>query len=57
MNDFNTNSDKPYYVELSVGITSFTCKGAPDIAALTRNADARLYEDKSKRRASVAKEA
>lgn len=55
--DFNVSSDRPYYVELSVGITSFTCKGEPDVAALTRNADARLYEDKSKRRASVAKEA
>lgn len=57
MGEFNAGSDKAYYVELSVGITSFTCKGDPDIAALTRNADARLYEDKSRRRASVAKEA
>lgn len=54
--DFNAASDKPYYVELSVGITSFTCRKDPDIAALTRSADARLYEDKSRRRTSVAKE-
>ena len=57
MAEFNAGSDKAYYVELSVGITAFTCKGDPDIAALTRNADARLYEDKAKRRASVAKTA
>ncbi len=53
--EFNAASEKPYYVELSAGITSFACKGEPDIGALTRSADARLYDDKSKRRASVAK--
>jgi len=53
---FNETSGKPYFVEISVGITSFVCRENLNIAKLTRAADDRLYEDKSVRRQSVVRE-
>ena len=50
MRDYNANSKKPYYVELSIGATSFVCSPTADISALLRKADDCLYEAKQKRR-------
>ncbi|MBO5515648.1 MAG: GGDEF domain-containing protein [Schwartzia sp.] len=50
MRDYNATSRKPYYVELSIGATSFVCSPEADISALLRKADDCLYEAKQKRR-------
>ena len=50
MRDYNGHSDKPYYVELSMGGTSFVCSPDIDISALMRKADECLYEAKAQRR-------
>lgn len=56
LEDFNTNSEKPYYVEASVGIFDFVCDPELDIQDLIKNADSALYENKSHKRTSVLKE-
>ena len=48
--DYNATSKKPYYVELSIGATSFVCSPEADVSALLRKADDCLYEAKQKRR-------
>ena len=53
--EYNRTSDKPYYVELSIGMIPFRCTEAPDIQGLIRNADSHLYEAKRNRRTNVAK--
>lgn len=50
MRDYNEHSDKPYYVELSMGATTFVCSPGVDISGLMRKADECLYEAKQKRR-------
>ena len=47
---FNAKSDKPYYVEVSIGATSFICTPDADISSLLRKADDCLYEAKQNRR-------
>lgn len=54
--DINANSDKPYYVEASIGIVDFICHTDLDIQTLIKQADDALYENKSHKRASVLKE-
>ena len=53
---FNDSSNKPYYVEFSVGSVTFTCNENISVAELTSQADACLYEAKKRRRSSVLKE-
>ena len=48
--EYNAHSKNPYYVELSIGATSFICTPEADISALMRKADECLYEAKQKRR-------
>ncbi len=50
MQDYNAHSKKPYYVEVSIGATSFVCSPDADISALLRKADECLYEAKQNRR-------
>ena len=50
MRDYNAESKKPYYVELSIGATSFVCTPGADISALMHKADECLYEAKQNRR-------
>lgn len=50
MQDYNTHSKKPYYVEVSIGATSFVCTPNADISSLLRKADDCLYEAKQRRR-------
>ena len=55
-NEFNENSDKPYYVEMSVGVHAFTCDKTIELGDLLKKSDAVLYEQKRNRRVSVKKE-
>ncbi len=48
--EYNAHSRNPYYVELSIGATSFVCTTDADISALMRKADECLYAAKQKRR-------
>ena len=52
---FNETSDKPYYVELSVGCVPFSYREYDSYNDLIRMADDSLYEAKKVRRASVVK--
>lgn len=52
----NKNSDKPYYIEASIGIVDFVCDADADIQKLIKKADDALYENKSHKRVSVLKE-
>ena len=52
---FNMKSEKPYYVELSVGYHVIRCGGDLIISEVFKDADQDLYEEKKKRRKSVKK--
>lgn len=54
-NTFNLHSDKPYYVELSIGYTQIVCEKDLLIAEEMKAADLALYEVKKRRRESVRK--
>ena len=53
--NFNKSCDKPYYVEMSVGIYEFACEKDIDIPAILKHSDEVLYEKKKKRRATIKK--
>ena len=53
--NFNVNSDKPFYVEMSVGAYEFVCDGTVELAELFKKSDEVLYEQKQSRRTSVKK--
>ena len=53
---FNKDSDKPFYVEMSVGAYEFVCDGSSELGELFKKSDAVLYEEKQNRRPSVKKE-
>lgn len=52
---FNAMSAKPYYVECSVGYTTFTCEADTSIESVMGHADSYLYEAKARRRKSITK--
>lgn len=52
---FNKNCDKPYYVEISVGIYEFQCSSQVVFNELLHKSDELLYQAKAKRRVSVKK--
>ena len=53
--DFNMSSDKPFYVEMSAGIYSFTCEKNTDISEILKHSDEVLYEKKKNRRVTIRK--
>ena len=53
---YNAGSDKPYYVELSVGGSVFTASENRDTQSVFQEADEDLYRDKVLRRHSVLKQ-
>lgn len=53
--DFNAVSDKPFFVELSVGIQSFICTADTDLNEIIKKSDEILYEAKKHRRSSIKK--
>ena len=54
-NVFNLQSDKPYYVEISIGYTQIVCEKDLLIAEEMKAADQALYEAKKDRRKSIRK--
>lgn len=52
---FNGESNKPYYIEFTVGVYGFTCSGEEDFYGLLNKADELLYQAKKKRRKDVTK--
>ena len=52
---FNSVSEKPYYVEVSVGYHVVQCGSDLVISDVLKDADEALYEEKKKRRKSVKK--
>ncbi len=52
---FNEISDKPYYVELSIGVAEFQCNPKNDINSLIKQSDEMLYDSKRTRRTSIQK--
>ena len=53
--EFNETSDKPFYVECSIGYQEFVCEENLEISYVLDLADKLLYESKLKRRSSVCK--
>ena len=53
--EYNNTSGKPYYVDISIGITDFTCAQDFDIACIIDRADQYLYQAKAGKRASILK--
>ena len=53
--EFNSDSDKPYDVELSIGYHVIRCGSDLVISDVLKDADEALYEEKKKRRKSVKK--
>ena len=52
----NEISEKPYYIEASIGYVDFICEETISIQTLLKQADDALYEQKSHKRKSVLKE-
>ena len=50
---FNQNSDKPYYVELSIGYVVYMWNESLELNQMLSAADSMLYESKSRRRKSA----
>jgi diguanylate cyclase (GGDEF)-like protein len=53
--EYNHASEKPYYVEASVGVADFVCRQGLEISKIINDADRYLYEEKKHRRQSVLK--
>ncbi len=51
----NAQSEKPYYVEVSLGIVGFSFDQSTDIQKMVAEADKKLYESKKRRRPSIRK--
>lgn len=54
-NQFNESSDKPYYVEMSLGIQEFICGPDVDFSEMMKKSDELLYVAKATRRKSIKK--
>lgn len=54
--ELNHSSDKPFYVEASIGVKSFICDEEFDFSGILQQSDKVMYESKKKRRASVIRE-
>lgn len=48
--DYNTSEDKPYWLDISMGLTRFICRQGLEISTVIAEADQRLYEAKRRRR-------
>lgn len=51
----NETCDKPYYIDISLGISTFTCSTTLNIEEVLHHADEALYENKKNKRKSVIK--
>ncbi len=55
LKELNDTCDKPYYIDISVGICTFTCSPTLNIEEVLHHADEALYEHKKNKRTSVVK--
>ncbi len=53
--EYNRTSLKPYFVEVSLGIASFTCSQGLETSKIINEADLYLYDEKKKKRISALK--
>lgn len=53
--ELNDTCGKPFYIDISLGISTFTCSPTLNIEEVLHNADEALYENKIKKRKSVVK--
>jgi diguanylate cyclase (GGDEF)-like protein len=53
--EYNQTSDKPYYVNVSLGAVEFTCGEETDFKEMIKHADDCLYQAKRERRKSIHK--
>lgn len=53
--EFNATSDKPYYVELSIGVYECICSKEVHFEEMLKKSDELLYVDKANRRKSIKK--
>lgn len=53
--NYNKFSDKPYYIEISIGIYKYQCRPAVSIADLLHESDTLLYAAKAYRRVTAKK--
>lgn len=53
--EYNSTAGHPYYVEASIGITSFTCDHRLEIGKIVNEADQYLYEEKKLKRPHASK--
>ncbi|MBQ8791118.1 MAG: GGDEF domain-containing protein [Ruminiclostridium sp.] len=51
--EFNVNSNKPFLVTASIGVYEFRCDETTNLTECMNKADARLYEDKKNKPATV----
>ena len=54
-NELNETCGKPYYIDTSVGISTFTCSPTINLEDILHNADEALYENKKNKRKNVVK--
>lgn len=54
--ELNDTCGKPYYIDISLGVYTFTCSPSISIEEILHNADEALYENKKSKRKSVIKE-
>lgn len=53
--ELNDTCEKPYYIDISLGISTFTCSPSLNIEEVLHHADEALYENKKKKRTNVVK--
>ena len=53
--ELNATCGKPYFIEMSVGVTEFVCDGYQTIEDLLSRADTALYSNKRYKRMSILK--
>ena len=53
--ELNNTCGKPYYIDISLGISTFTCSPSLNIEEVLHYADEALYENKKNKRKSVIK--
>lgn len=56
LRSINATSNKPYYVECSIGYTEYTCSEDVVMDSVISEADGKMYEAKKNRRASIRRD-
>ena len=51
----NDTNEKPYYVEVSLGIKEFICRSGMNFDEVLKEADEGLYHDKKNKRTNIEK--